>query len=252
MLLRGVVSPEVTLESLPEDERAMAAELFRAVDLDASVEIGVAVEKDFYPVGALFASCEDAGMKAELRRTWLKANYIRIVTRILKTRSEMSTVCSSWTFVPAISIEALPCQEKARAMGVYGAVTREVEGEIARTTEETWRSYALNFGGNMSFDLMEKVKQQWLAAKYVDIVEGIVTGSRICLESLENETEIIVLPRGSVRPRETGVTIEVAEELFSPQRKIPRRGNEASPRIYTRQRGEMKVWCAADMHAPES
>ena len=66
----------------------------------------------------------------------------------------------------------------------------------------------------MSVELMEKVKQQWLAAKYVDIVEGIVTGSRIRVESVETETERVVSCGGSVRPREPGVTIEVAEDFF--------------------------------------
>ena len=51
-------------------------------------------------------------------------------------RSQTPAACEGWAFTPAVSIEALPCQEKGRALKVYAAVTREAEADILRATED--------------------------------------------------------------------------------------------------------------------
>lgn len=131
-------SPMVTVESLPVGERAAVTRMYAIVDFAAAREIEAAAEYEFSSVAALLPASAQPDLKAELRSSWLLHNYTSIVSRVVNARSQTSAVCEGWTFTPAVSIEALPCQEKGRALKVYAAVTREAEADILRATEESW------------------------------------------------------------------------------------------------------------------
>ena len=87
----------------------------------------------------------------------------------------MLTVKPNWTFKPVVSIESLPVQDRARALTLYGFMTRETEQDIVRETERRWKSYAAGFGLVMSVDLVTSLKEAWLVPTYLDIVSSVVS-----------------------------------------------------------------------------
>ena len=123
-------SPMVTVESLPESERAATAKMYAIVDRAAAMEIDAAVENEMSSMVAKLPASTLPDIKAKLRSSWLRENYIKIVSRVLSARSQTSAGREGWTFTPAVSIAALPRQDQERAATVYAAVTRSTEAEI--------------------------------------------------------------------------------------------------------------------------
>ena len=240
-------SPKVKVESLPEGERAAATKMYAIVDFSAATEIEAIVEKEFSSVAALLPAGAHPDMKAELWNSWLLHNYSNIVSRVLNARSQTSAGREGWTFTPAVSIEALPCQEQERALTVYAAVTREAEADILRATEDTWSSYQSRFGFTMPSGLSASLKQEWLAREYVDIVSSIVSASPMRSASSAVAASPSASHTRGVQPLDTA-----ASDVQTPKRKIRRRGSDTSTSVCLHKRSEMKVWCAADIHAPEA
>ena len=245
-------SPMVTVESLPLGERAAATRMYAIVDFATATEIEAAVEFEFSSVAALLPASAQPDMKAELRSSWLLHNYTSIVSRVLNARSQTSAGCEGWTFTPAVSIEALPCQEKGRALKVYASVTREEEADILRVTEDSWSSYQSSLGFSMAPELAASLRQEWLAREYVDIVSSIVSASPMRSAGSAVAARPTASHTRGVRPLATAASAGTAEDVPTPKRKIRRRGSDMSTSVCQHKRSEMKVWCAADMHAPEA
>ena len=242
----------IKVESLPESERAATTKMYAIVDFAAAMEIEAAVEQEMSSVAALLPASAQPEMKAELRSSWLLHNYTNIVSRVLNARSQTSAGREGWTFTPAVSIAALPSQEQGRALTVYAAVTRDTEADILRATEDTWSSYQSSLGFNMTTELAAILKQEWLAREYVGIVSSIVSASPMRSAG----SAVAARPSGShtsgVPPLDTAPTAGSAQEVQTPKRKIRRRGSDMSTSVCQHKRSDMKVWCAADMHAPEA
>ena len=254
-------SPKVKVESLPEGERAAATKMYAIVDFSAATEIEAIVEKEFSSVAALLPAGAHPDMKAELWNSWLVHNYSDIVSRVLNARSQTSAGREGWTFTPAVSIEALPYQEQERARTVYAAVTREREADILRATEDTWSSYQSRFGFTMPSGLSASLKQEWLAREYVDIVSSIVVASPmrsagsasiVSASPMRSASSAVAASPSASHTRGVQPLDTAASDVQTPKRKIRRRGSDTSTNVCLHKRSEMKVWCAADMHAPEA
>ena len=245
-------SPEVTVESLCEGERAAATRMYASVDAGAATEIEAAVENDFSAVAVLLPASAEAGVKAELRSSWLQQNYINIVSRVLNARSQTSAGREGWTFTPAVSVDALPGQEKGRAIAVYAAVTREAEADILHATEDKWSLYQSSLGFSLTPELAASLKQEWLPREYVDIVSSIVSASPKRSAGSPGAARSSPSHTRGVRLSDTAASAGNAQDVQTPKRKIRRRGSDMSTSVCKQKLSAMKVWCAADMHAPEA
>ena len=76
-------APEVTVESLPEGERAAATRMYAMVDFAATAEIEAAVDNKFPSVSALLSASGEPELKTELRSSWLMQLYRSIVSRVV-------------------------------------------------------------------------------------------------------------------------------------------------------------------------
>ena len=115
----------VKVESPPEGERAAATSLYANVNIPAAGDIDITVETEFTAVTALLPASTPPNQAAEFRDSWLRKNYCRIVSCVLKAPFQTSAVREKWTFEPAVSIETLACEEQKRAHTAFAAVTRE-------------------------------------------------------------------------------------------------------------------------------
>ena len=133
-------------------------------------------------MSALVSKKAAAHVKAELRNSWLLANYIQVVARVINARSKTSSGRGGWTFSPAVAIDTLPGEEQERAQKLYAAVTREDEAKIISVMEDSWKSYQSTSGLNdlkMSPELAANIKQEWLVHRYLGIVSEIVSASTL-------------------------------------------------------------------------
>ena len=92
----------------------------------------------------------------------------------------------------------MPCQDQARALQVFGAVTCAEVEEIARETEKGWHTYSSNFGTSLGIDSLETLKHQWLVQTYVDIVDRIVSASHVAVPGSAHEASRVSLPGSSI------------------------------------------------------
>ena len=120
-------SPMVPVESLPESEREAVAKIYATVDKTAAMEIAAAVEHEISMMSAKLPPNSLSVMHERFRDSWIRENYIQVVSRVTSTRSLTSAVPAEWTFTPALSIAELPRQDQSRAATVYAAVTRDAE-----------------------------------------------------------------------------------------------------------------------------
>ena len=132
---------------------------------------------------------------AEFRNSWLRDEYCRIVSRVLKARSQTPTADEeTWTFKPAMSVETLPSAEQERARTLFAAVTRETAEEIQGATEDKWVRYRANFPVTMPEECVTELKKTWLKVEYMHIVSSIVTSSAIPSASSNIATSPSVSP----------------------------------------------------------
>ena len=203
-------------------------------------------------VAALLPASAKPGVKAELRSAWLVENYIKIVTRVLEARSQTSACKDRWTFTPAIAIEALPIEQRACAQKTYAAVTRETEADVSRATEDTWSLYQSSLGFALSEDLATQLKREWLIREYVNIVSGVVSAAPGRSGDSTSTARAGAQRAGDLRASVAVASSGAPQESSTPRRKIRRRGSEMSTSVALHRASEMKTWCAADMHAPDS
>ena len=81
-------TPEITVESLPQAERAAVADMYASVDVTAASASKEALECEFLPVASLLPASAPTSMIAGLRRSWLKQHYVKVVSRVLHTLAE--------------------------------------------------------------------------------------------------------------------------------------------------------------------
>ena len=170
----------VKVESLPEGERAAATSMYANVDMLAAADIEKIVTEKLATVTAQLPSSTLPHLVAEFRNSWLRDEYCRIVSRVLKARCHTPTVDEkTWTFKPAMSVETLPSAEQERARTLFAAVTRETAEEIQRATEDKWLPYRANFPIILPEECVAELKKTWLKVEYMHIVSSIVTSSAI-------------------------------------------------------------------------
>ena len=136
--------------------------------------------------------------------------------------------------------------------------------------------------------VVTKIKQAWLVKEYLDIVPRYLNiVSKIVSTSSLQSTTTTGAPQGDCsrkRTREAAAetinnapTANIASAVTAggtqqpalhkrvgatptatsgdapmPKARIRRRSSQTSSGVCVRRRSELKVWCAADMHAPES
>ena len=253
--------------------------MYAMVDSTAAKEIQKIVETEFDAMSKMMSKEVTAYAKEEFRNSWLLANYTHIIARVMNTRSKTSNARGDWSFDPEVAIDTLPGEEQERAQKVYAAVTRDDEVKIRNVVEESWKSYWTTSGLNnveTSPELVADIKQDWLARRYLDIVSDIVSAS-----ALQSTTATVTARADGSRKRSREAAAEISNHAATPtmaspgtenamqtcgtttlrrtrvtlptkDKPIRRRSSETFSGIRVKKRSELKVWCAADMHAPES
>ena len=123
-----VFSPELSVESYPLAERAVVTALYAAVDEATAPVIKAAVDEEFGPIASLVPASASAYMKDEMRSSWLKEHYIKVVSRVLRTRPQTPAGAGVWVFEPEVPLAVLKGKDRARAQSVYALVARANRG----------------------------------------------------------------------------------------------------------------------------
>ena len=282
MKVEWIFSPAVSLDTLRGEVKLRAQQLYESVDEAASVKINARVTSEFEKqVGSLLAVDTTSEVRNSLLEGWLQREYIDIVKQVVSEEADkhdamwcfIPEVRGEWCFDPALAIDTLPGEQQERAQKLYAAVTRDDEVKIRNVVEESWKSYWTTSGLNKvetSPELVADIKQDWLARRYLDIVSEIVSAS-----ALQSTTATVTARADGSRKRSREAAAEISNHAATPtmaspgtenamqirrtrvtlptkDKTIRRRSSETFSGIRVKKRSELRVWCAADMHAPES